>query len=129
TNWSALGSGFGMSPGSPVGQALAAAGNDLYAGGLFIFAGDKPAMFISRWNEQLNFYPPPHPQLTRAAANTNASFRFRLVGTSGERYVLQGSTNFQSWIPLQTNTATFYDYTDSLAPSFPARFYRAIVSP
>ncbi|HTY86719.1 MAG TPA: hypothetical protein VMB80_04580 [Candidatus Acidoferrum sp.] len=126
-NWSALGSGFQMSPGSPAGYALVAVTNDLYAGGLFIFAGDKPAMFIARWNDQLNFYPPPHLQLTRPAWLTNNQFRTRVAGTSGESYIILGSTNLNAWVPLLTNSATLYDFTDAAAGSFPFRFYRAML--
>jgi hypothetical protein len=128
-NWSALGSGFTMSPATPVAQALTTISNDVYVGGLFMSAGDKPAMFLSRWNDQMNFYPPPHPELTRHGTTTNSQFRFRLIGTSGETYVIQASTNLSTWTPVLTNSVMFYEYTDSLAPSFPRRFYRAMLPP
>ena len=127
--WSPLGSGFTMSPGTATGYALTAMGNDLFAGGLFVFAGDKPAMFISRWNDQMNFYPPPQPQLIRPAWLTNSQFGFRLAGTSGESYIIQGSTNLSLWTPLLTNSATLYDFTDPNAPDFSRRFYRAVLGP
>jgi hypothetical protein len=127
--WSALGSGLLMSPGAPTGYALNTMGNDLFAGGLFIFAGDKPSMFIARWNDQLNFYPPPHVQLTRPAWLGNSQFRSRVAGTSGESYIIQGSTNLSSWTPLLTNSATLYDFIDINALNFPFRFYRAVLGP
>jgi hypothetical protein len=128
-NWSALGSGFLMSPGTAAGYALLAVTNDLYAGGLFIFAGDIPSMFIARWNDQVNFYPPPHLQLTRPTWLTNRQFRLRVSGTSGESYIIQGSTNLSTWTPLLTNSATLYDFTDTAALNFPFRFYRALLGP
>jgi Domain of unknown function (DUF5122) beta-propeller len=124
--WSPLGSGLLMNPGTAAGYALVAVTNNLYVGGLFIFAGDKPSMFIARWNDQLNFYPAPHLQLTRPAWLGNGQFRLRVAGTSGESYIIQGSTNLSAWTPLLTNSATLYDFTDAGAFSFPCRFYRAV---
>src|ERR1043166_785493 len=131
-SWSTLGSALYFSAGSggpgSVG-ALALIGDDLFVGGSFSSAGDKPAVFISRWNDQLNFYPPPQPYLTRQTRLANGQFQFRLAGTSGESYILQGSTNFLTWTPLLTNSATLYDFTDTNAPSYPRRFYRAVLGP
>jgi hypothetical protein len=131
TNWSALGSGFYFSVGNSTASVLALAlnGNDLFAGGSFTSAGDKPAMFIARWNDQLNFYPPPHPALTRQTQLTNGLFQFRLTGTSGESYILQGSTNLSTWTPLLTNATTLYDFTDTAATNYNNRFYRAVLVP
>ena len=92
-------------------------------------AGDKPSMFIGRWNDQLNFYPPPHPLLTRQTWLTNGQFQFRLIGTSGENYIIQAKTNSGVWTNLLTNSATLYDFTDTSASKFPARFYRAVLGP
>jgi hypothetical protein len=131
TTWSALGSGLfnGVFNTAGQGTALALMGNDLYVGGQFTSAGDKPSVFIGRWNEQMNFYPPPHPCLTRQSRLTNGQFRFRLAGTSGERYVIHASTNLSAWTPLLTNSATLYDFTDTAAPNYPWRFYRAVLAP
>jgi len=131
TSWSALGSGlyYSVSSGPGTGLALAASGNDLFVGGSFTSAGAKPSMFIARWNDQLDFYPPPEPLLMRERMLTNGQFQFRLTGTSGQSYILQGSTNLSTWIPLLTNTATFYDFTDSTAANYPSRCYRAVVEP
>jgi hypothetical protein len=128
TRWWALGSGLSGSVGAK-GNALVSVGNDLYVGGTFVFAGGKPSEYLARWNDQLNFYPPPNPQLTRMAWHTNRQFSFRLIGTSGQKYVIQGSTNFQTWTPLITNTATLYDFTDGAATNYAKRFYRAVVTP
>ena len=131
TTWSTLGSGLIMDPGSPAGQALQFAGDDLYVGGQFVYAGDKPSEFIARWNEQQNFYPPPNLRLTRSTWLTNGSgqFQCRVAGTSGERYTIQTSTNLSTWTPILTNTATLYDFTDRSASNFPTRVYRALLGP
>ncbi len=85
SNWSALGSGLDVGFGTPSAGTLALIGNDLYVGGNLSFAGDKPSMFIARWNDQLNFYPPSHPRLINASFLPNGQFQFRLSGTSGEQ--------------------------------------------
>jgi hypothetical protein len=127
--WSApLGSGLAGYPFTATAATLASIGNDLYVGGAFIWAGGKPSMFIARWNDQTNFYPTPHLQLINSITLTNRQFRFRLAGTSGESYIIQASTNLNTWTPLLTNTATLYDFTDTNA-SFPYRFYRAVFGP
>jgi hypothetical protein len=132
TSWSTLGSGLYSSLGSGgpgSGGALAVMGDDLFVGGSFSSAGDKPALSISHWNEQLNFYPPPQPYLTRQTRLANGQFQFRLAGTSGESYILQASTNLLIWTNLLTNSATLYDFTDANATNYPRRFYRAVLGP
>jgi hypothetical protein len=127
TNWSTLGSGIPGLGTAPV-SALAVNGDDVFAGGTFTFAGDKPAQFIARWNPNLNFYPPATPVLSRAVWLTNHQFQCRLSGTYGQTYVFQATTNFTDWQPVITNSAMFYDFTDTNAASYPAQFYRAVVT-
>ncbi len=126
SSWSAMGSG--LDP-ARSGNALAVVGNDIYASGNFSFAGDKPSQFIAHWNSQSNYYPAANIQLTRAAWLTNRLFRFRVNGTYGQSYVIQGSTNFSTWLPLQTNSAMFYDFSDVNSSGYPGRFYRAVLGP
>ncbi len=131
STWFGLGSGLFYSFYNEAGtaNALVANGNDLYVGGLFDSAGNKPSALFSHWNSQLNYYPPPHPFLSRADWLPGNQFQFRLGGTSGESYILQASTNFVQWTSLQTNNATLYDFTDTNASHFPHRFYRALLGP
>ena len=128
STWSAMGSGAASST-SAIGYCAAASGNDVYVGGQFSFAGDKPAQFIAHWNAQSNYYPAASLKLTRSAWLTNQLFRFRVTGTSGQSYILQGSTNFSAWVPLQTNSTMFYDFTDPNSAGFSRRFYRAVLGP
>jgi hypothetical protein len=125
-NWSAMGSGLDI---PRAGFALAASGNDVFVGGNFTMAGDKPAQFISRWNNQSNFYPAANIKLTRTAWLTNKQVQFRVTGTSGQSYIIQGSTNLTLWTPLQTNSTMFYDFSDTNSSGYPSRFYRAVLGP
>jgi hypothetical protein len=124
TSWAARGSG--LSKGA---FALATTGNDLFVGGGFAFAGDKPSQIIGRWNDQLNFYPSAAMQLIRTTWQTNRQLVFQLIGTSGQSYIIEASTNLRSWTPLVTNSALFYDFTDPSSGSIPKRFYRAVLGP
>jgi hypothetical protein len=128
TNWSALGSGTASSI-SSIGYCAAASGNDVYIGGNFSFAGDKPAQFIAHWNTQSNYYPAASVKLMRSAWLTNRQFQFRITGTSGQSYIIQGSTNLNTWTSLQTNSTMFYDFTDPNSDACPRRFYRAMLGP
>jgi len=128
TSWLALGSGTTSST-SPLTTGIAAAGNDVYIGGRFNFAGDKPAQFIAHWNSQSNYYPVANLKLTRSAWQTNRLFRFRVTGTSGQSYVIQGTTNLNAWTPLQTNSAMFYDFVDAASTNYRSRYYRALLGP
>ncbi|HTY89284.1 MAG TPA: hypothetical protein VMB80_17685 [Candidatus Acidoferrum sp.] len=127
-NWSALGSGTASSAAAN-GYGAAVSGNDVYFGGAFGFAGDKPAQFIAHWNAQSNYYPAASLKLTRSAWLTNRLFRFRVTGTSGQSYIIQGSTDFGAWVSLQTNSTMYYDYADPNSASLPRRFYRAVLGP
>lgn len=58
---------------------------------------------------------------------TNGSFGFQLTGATGPSYRIEASTNLLIWVPLATNPPITgkFDFIDSMAPSFPMRFYRA----
>ena len=58
---------------------------------------------------------------------TNGQFQLGFLGTPGQTYVLQASTNLINWIPLITNTAVTNQFllTDPGASNFSRRFYRA----
>jgi hypothetical protein len=128
STWSAMGSGTASSTSSTVSD-ITASGNDVYIGGQFTFAGDKPAQFIAHWNSQSNYYPAANMRLTRSLWQTNRQFRFRVTGTSGQSYIIQGSTNFSSWTSLQTNSTMFYDFSDPSSTNYSSRYYRTILSP
>jgi len=65
--------------------------------------------------------------LTAPTMLGDGSFRMTLSGTPGQTNVLMASTNLLDWTPLVTNALVggSWTVTDSNAPSFPRRFYRA----
>jgi hypothetical protein len=68
--------------------------------------------------------PEPRPKLGIGLG------QLQLTGTPGQRYVLQGSSNFIQWLPLTTNTATVAPLalTNPMAAP-PFRFFRAMWQP
>ena len=61
--------------------------------------------------------------------NGNGVFTVTLTGNPWATYVLQGSANLSSWSSIATNTAPdtgVITFTDTGAPGFTHRFYRAI---
>jgi hypothetical protein len=61
---------------------------------------------------------------------SNRVFGFDVSGPSGSNVVIEGSTDLQTWIPLQTNglggTGLLY-FSDSQAATNSKRFYRALL--
>lgn len=128
SSWSApFGSGLQGNPGNATVTGIAFIGDNLYVGGQFGFAGDKPSLYFARWNEQKNFYPTPNPRLINPTWLTNGQFRFRLTGTSGERYVIQSSSNLVQWDARLTNSVPLFDYVDPSASNGVHRSYRAVL--
>jgi hypothetical protein len=126
-NWSALASGV-VIPGTTAATAgaVGVSGNEVWAGGNFRMAGGKPSFYIGRWNDQTNFHT---PKLVNPAWLPSRQFRSRLVGVAGVTNLIQATTNFSSWMPVLTNSAGIYDFTDAAAASHPRRFYRAVLGP
>ncbi len=58
---------------------------------------------------------------------SNRVFQAQLTGSPGTSYIFQASTNLINWNPLSTNSATngLVNFSDTNAPGFPKRFYRA----
>ncbi len=68
---------------------------------------------------------------TSQAMLSNGLFQISIGGPSNKTYVLQASTDLFNWIPIRTNipAKTPFSLIDSNAPGYPARFYRAVLSP
>jgi Immunoglobulin domain len=60
---------------------------------------------------------------------TANGFQIQLSGPAGSNYVIQASTDLQSWTPISTNSAPSgtVSYTDTSAKTNVFRFYRARV--
>jgi hypothetical protein len=73
----------------------------------------------------------PNAYFTGAAGFSNGMFAMALSGPVGSNYVLEVSTNLQTWSALSTNTATNANFTltDPSTPSTTSRFYRVLQQP
>ena len=86
-------------------------------------AGGKVSFGLAHWNEQKNFNP--LLQLSGPRRLPNGSFQFTLSASNINTYAIEASTNLSNWLPLATGTVSSVSFTDSNAPVFPARAYRA----
>ena len=121
TNWTALGSGA-------VGgvQCLAVLNSDLYVGGTMRSAGVNDSFAIAHWNSQSNF---DVPQLILPLWIRPNQFDARLFGVAGLTNVVQASADLKLWTAIATNTNGVYEFADTNASGFPARYYRAVLAP
>jgi hypothetical protein len=62
----------------------------------------------------------------QSAHLSDQHFTFNVTGTPVSNCVVQASTNLTVWTSMQTSAVPFV-FSDSLAPSSPVRFYRAVV--
>ena len=67
------------------------------------------------------------PRLTLLGRTSNGQTLLRLNGQAGINFAIDASTNLLNWTALITNVATggSFDYTDTGAPAFSRRLYRA----
>ena len=116
--WSALGSGMGGgSFPTPYVYALAAAGNDLYAGGEFTTAGGSTVNYIAKWNGSawsalgsgMNGYV---KALAVSGSNLYAGGEFTTAGGSAANYIAKWNGSTWSTLGLGMN-----DYVLALAVS------------
>jgi hypothetical protein len=121
TNWTAVGQGLYHYTGSPRGSAMHASGNDIYVGGIFYAAGGKPSFYVAHWNETVDFRP--SLRLAEFARTPAGVFQMRIEANGIPGYVVDRTTDFQTWIPVYTNSETAV-FQDPTAPGSRA-FYRA----
>ena len=74
---------------------------------------------------------PTAPQLAVLQSAAVGQFVFQLQGQSSVRYVIQNSTNLASWNAVATNTLSggTLDVTNTVNPSLPVQFWRAVWLP
>jgi len=90
------------------------------------FSNQVPAQSITLF--VLPAANPPH--LRAGVANVNGSFDLWLDGIATQRYIIQTTTNFSDWLPLQTNTLASNSVRMTFtATNAPFQFYRALWSP
>jgi hypothetical protein len=75
--------------------------------------------------------PAPAKLLSIPVPPAGSQFVFQLQGQTGVPYVIQSSTNLMTWTPVSTNTPPTgtINITNSLIPSSPVQFWRAIWLP
>jgi len=73
------------------------------------------------------------PSLEPVGMLNSGAFLVRVIGEPGVTYRLEGSLNFQTWLPIATGTAQspggYIDLQDGAASAFPHRNYRAVSLP
>jgi len=68
------------------------------------------------------------PAAVQGSPRPDGGFHLVVHGQLGSYYGVQASTNLADWIWLFTNRASF-DFLDTDATNYPARFYRTIIVP
>lgn len=64
------------------------------------------------------------PTVAMPAVTTPGQFGFQIPGEVGLKYVIEATSDFQNWTPVQTNTAPF-TFTESNPADYAQRYYRA----
>jgi hypothetical protein len=129
SSWSGLGSGVTRSFANPSVLAMAASGSDLYVGGNFEGAGNKPSFYIARWNETIDFDFVPFLRLSEPMFDPYGSFRLSISAAGVPSYVVEASGDLSNWISIHTNTATSATVDDPGAIGLLQRYYRARSGP
>jgi hypothetical protein len=69
--------------------------------------------------------PPPAPQLKASSGSGPSAFNVWLIGTAGQRYLIQFSTDLKTWWPIATNTLAASSNRFVFASTDTSRFFRA----
>ena len=75
----------------------------------------------------VNVSAPTPPLLGSGSMGPGGTFHLSVSNSSGFPVVIQASTNLFNWFNIYTNSSSSFNYTDSVTPGFPTRFYRAVV--
>jgi hypothetical protein len=62
------------------------------------------------------------------ASYASGQYTMTVGGVPGCQYIVEASTDFVNWVPVQTNTAPF-TFVDTNASQFGQRFYRSVYAP
>jgi hypothetical protein len=66
----------------------------------------------------------PSIQLSKLLATGTGVFKMTVTASGVPSYVIEATTNFSDWTPLQTNSTSPYEYFEFPGPKPPHRFYR-----
>lgn len=90
-------------------------------------AGQIAATGYTPTGDRRAFLLTPALNLASPVILPNQQFQLTIQGVPGQKFILSGSTNVLSWIPLWTNTliAPATNWMDPEATPLPDRFYRA----
>jgi glucose/arabinose dehydrogenase len=122
---------FATGLGAPIGLAFNSVG-DLFAanlsGNIYEFTpGGVRSNFASGLNQPTGLAFQPVPEL--AAAVTNGGIQVAVTMPSPyQTAIVQVSTDMSNWSSVCTNTPPF-TFTNSIDPTLPCRFYRAMLGP
>ena len=75
--------------------------------------------------------PPFSLGLMVSGVGSNRQAELTLHGTTGQRQVVETSSDLKQWMPLATNLSAMnlFHVTEAITPPPLTRFYRALVSP
>ncbi len=105
---------------SPARADLAPIFTALYAEPAAATQGDR------NWAAIFQFTFIPMPELSNPSWS-GGQFQFTLTGETNVNYVIQASTNLQSWMPLATNTSPTVSRSITINAPSSQSFYRAVV--
>jgi uncharacterized delta-60 repeat protein len=117
----------GFQPGIPSAFTFSVTGAALQTGGKVLFGGYHQVNSLVEVYGVVRLFTTAPIFLNSPVFTSDGRFQISLAGQTGTNYVIQAATNLATgnWISVQTN-ATPFTFTDSNAPSFPQRFYRAV---
>jgi hypothetical protein len=99
--------------------------------GLYAVEVSNPGSTSVSRNARLTVSGGDPVRFTQIVRLANGQFQLRLSGPAGKNVSIQASTNNAIWLPLASLVLTNStgEFTDTLSPGFPLRFYRATTTP
>jgi hypothetical protein len=112
-----------ITPGVPITPALAGTNGQ----GTAVAASELPGDSQGIWRSPTNWTPSSPLQ----PIYTNGQFQVHVMGTAGQAFVLQTSSDLIHWLPLSTNilAGSPLSLMDTNAGNYTARFYRTVALP
>ena len=123
TNWTSLGSGVFRSgfPAAP--RAILPCAQEVFVGGMFTRAGEKPSVGVARWIEA------PRLLLDIQRPASGPSLRLRATSDPGLRFDLEASSGLSGWEKVGAGEDGRAEWSLDASTNGPNRFFRAIAKP